>query len=87
MIFLLHFWNFHEIYNIGKKKMSLLAKVFPKLLIPKEVVLKRLKGFASEHLSGINVFTGSKRCSNKHGITINLFLHEYEINWVGKSVP
>ena len=87
MIFLLHFWNFHQIYNIVIKKMSLLAKVFPKLLIAKEVVLKRWKAFASEHLSGINVVTGSTRCSNKHSTTINLFLHEYGGHWVGKSLP
>ena len=36
--------------------MSLLAQVFPKLLTPKELVLKRLKGLASEHLSGTNEF-------------------------------
>ena len=35
--FLLHFWNVHEIYNILKKRMSVLASLFPKLLFPKEV--------------------------------------------------
>ena len=60
MIFLLHFWNFDQICNIVKKNMSLFAKVFRKLFIQKEVAHKRLKGVASEHLSGINVFTTSK---------------------------
>ena len=32
------FWNLHEMENIFKKKESLLAKVFPKLLTPKEVI-------------------------------------------------
>ena len=36
--FLLRFWNLHEMENIFKKKESLLAEVFPKLLTPKEVV-------------------------------------------------
>ena len=34
---LLPFWNVHEIYNILKKTMSVLAWLFPKLLFPKEV--------------------------------------------------
>ena len=36
--FLLRFWNLHEMENIFEKKESLLAKVFPKLWTPKEVV-------------------------------------------------
>ena len=35
---LFHFANVHEIYKFLKKKMSILAKLLPKLLIPKEVV-------------------------------------------------
>ena len=35
--FLLHFWNVHEIWSIFKKKMSILAWLFPKLLMLKEV--------------------------------------------------
>ena len=36
--FLFHFWNVHEIYKILKKKMSILAQLFQKLWIAKEVV-------------------------------------------------
>ena len=36
--FLLHLWNLHEMENILKKKMSILASVFPKLLNLKEMV-------------------------------------------------
>ena len=36
--FLLHFWNVDEIYNILKKNMSILAKLFQKLWTAKEVV-------------------------------------------------
>ena len=42
--------------------MSILAELFPELLIPKEVVTKRLKCLASEHHSVVNVLTGSKHC-------------------------
>ena len=35
--FLLHFWNVHEICNILKKRMSVLALLFPKLFFGKEV--------------------------------------------------
>ena len=35
--FWLHFWNMHEIYNILKKKKSILAKLLLKLLHPKKV--------------------------------------------------
>ena len=35
--FLLHIWTVHEIYTILKKKMSILAWLFPNLLMPKHV--------------------------------------------------
>ena len=35
--FLMHFWNVHKIWNISKKRMSVLAWLFPKVLLPKEV--------------------------------------------------
>ena len=35
--FLLNFWNVHKIWNIWKKRMSVLAWLFPKVLLPKEV--------------------------------------------------
>ena len=35
--FFLHFRNVHQIYNILKKSLSVLGKIFQKLLFPKEV--------------------------------------------------
>ena len=35
--FLLHFWNVHEIWSIFEKKMSILAQLFPILLMLKDV--------------------------------------------------
>ena len=75
--FLLLFSNLHQIYNLSKKKVSLLVSVFPKLL---RWLLECLKRLAPEHLSAINVFTSSKHCQNQHEITIILLFHEYEIN-------
>ena len=75
--FLLLFSNLHQIYNVSKKKVSLLVSVFPKLL---RWLLECLKRLAPEHLSAINVFTSSKHCQNQHEITIILLFHEYEIN-------
>ena len=37
-------------------------KKIRKLFTPKEVVLKHLKGLASEHLAGNNELTSSKHC-------------------------
>ena len=75
--FFLLFSNLHQIYNLSKKKVSLLVSVFPKLL---RWLLECLKRLAPEHLSAINVFTSSKHCQNQHEITIILLFHEYEIN-------
>ena len=75
--FLLLFSNLHQIYNVSKKKVSLLVSVFPKLL---RWLLECLKRLAPEHLSAINVFTSSNHCQNQHEITIILLFHEYEIN-------
>ena len=55
--------------------------------IRKRFLLKRLKGLASTHYSVINVLRGSKQCWREHGTTIFLFFHEFEKNWVGKSLP
>ena len=33
-IFLMHFWLLHEIFNVLKKRMSLIGKVFLKFLTP-----------------------------------------------------
>ena len=85
MEFFSHFESTQNLEHF-QKRMSLLVYVFPKLLIPKEMVLKRLKGVPSGQLSEINVFTDSTHCWNKNGTTINLFLNEYEVNWGGKRL-
>ena len=50
------------------------------------LLLKRLEGLASEHRSVINVLTGSKYRWKEQGTTINLFSHEFQVNWVGERL-
>ena len=55
---LLHFWNVHEIYNILKKKMSVLAYLFSKLSFPKKVATETSRRsffrtpFCNQHVNG-----------------------------------
>ena len=55
LIFFLHFWNLVWILNTFKKKMTLIAEVFPKLGTPRNMVTSmskksRFKGsFAKQH--------------------------------------
>ena len=53
----------------------------------KRCLVKRLKGLASADHWEINVLIGLKHCWSQHGITIFLFFHNFEINWIGKSLP
>ena len=70
-----------------KKRRVSEPNYYRNLCIRKRCLLKRLKGIASAHHSVINVLTGSKHCWRQHGATISLFFHEFEINWVVKSLP
>ena len=84
--FWLDFSSLHSIENILKKKIVSWPNNFQTYSLRKMWLLKRLKGLDSEHHSVINVLTSSKHCGNWDGITINPFLHEFEVNWVGKSL-
>ena len=55
--------------------------------IRKRCFLKRLKGLPSAHHSVIKVLMGWKDCWSQHGTTIFRFFHQFEINWVGNSLP
>ena len=41
--FLFHFWYVHKIWNIWKKRMSVLAWLFPKVLLPKEAATETFR--------------------------------------------
>ena len=77
-------WN---LQHSGKKE-EYPSLIFTEIIASeRKCLLKRLKGLASGHHSVINMLTGSKHCWSQQGITIFLFFHEFEINWVGESLP
>ena len=76
-------WNLE---NFEKKRWVSSPNYFRNDGVRKRWLLKRQKGLASEEHAVINVLTGSKHCWNRHGTTIILFFHAFEIYWVGKSL-
>ena len=67
--FLLHFWNVHEIYNFLKKRMSVLASFFPKLLFPKEVATETSRSFRFKKPFGnqrVNGFQAPLKVARHH---------------------
>ena len=76
-------WNLEH----SEKKEDYPILITTEIIIRKRCLLKRLKGCASPYHSVINVLTGSKHCWSQHGKTIFLFFREFEINWIGKSLP
>ena len=69
-----------------KKGWVSLPNYFRNYCFGKRFLLKRLEGLASKHDSVINVLTGSKQGSKMESITIILFPHDFQVNWVGKSL-
>ena len=53
--FLFHFWNLHQFFNILKKKMIVIANIFPKLPTVKNVFRTLSKRRHSEHASTVNM--------------------------------
>ena len=53
--FLLHFWNVHQILNILKEKMLVIANVFPKLQTVNSWLDISLKSAVSEHALTVNM--------------------------------
>ena len=84
--FWLHFWFLAAIWNILKKKMTLLDFVFPKLRTPKTWLDKTLKSPVSEEALTSNMVTVSKHCWNLHHSTFIIFIDHCQGNWVGKSL-
>ena len=70
--------------HFEKKRWVSSPSYFQNYWLRKRWLLKRLKGFVSEHHSVINVLTGSKHCWNELGTTISLFSHEFEVNWAAR---
>ena len=65
--FLFHFWNLHQILNILKEKMIVIANVFPKLQTLKIFVRKLSQehrfrtGFGSQHVKASQLLPKSPR--------------------------
>ena len=83
--FLLHFWDSDQILNILKKKMTLIAYVFPKLETPKVWLDKCLKSPVSEDPWTKDVVNGPKHCWNLHNFIFIIFIDHCKGNWVGES--
>ena len=85
--FLFHFWNFHQILNILKKKMIVITNIFPQLKTVKDV-LRQIsekpcfrKPFDSQHVKGSQRLVKS---AWEHFYHIFSLLWHFERNWFGK---
>ena len=72
--------------NILKKRMTLRAFVFPKLLTPNTSLDKCLKNPVWEDSSTRNMVNVPKHCWNLHHSTFILFINHWQVNWVRKSL-
>ena len=74
------------IFKLSKKKINLIADIFPKWRNPKCVVNQMsnkspfIPPFGKQHV------TGTKHCWNPKGTTFTIFLSHCEGNWVGKNL-
>ena len=84
--FLLYFWSLAEILNVLKKKMVLIAFVFPKLRTPKTWLDKCLKGPASGDPSTSKMVNVPKHYWDLHHISFVMFIYQCRVNWVGKNL-
>ena len=74
--FLFHFWNLHQILNISKKKMTVLANVFSKCMTLKNILAtlcnKRCFGTRLDNQ------TCPKYFQNFHENTFTMVFHQFE---------
>ena len=71
--FLLNFWNLHQILNILKTKMTLIAYVLSKYRLQNAWLEKAVKSPVSEHPSTVNMLRCHKHCWNLHDSTLTYF--------------
>ena len=72
--------------TFSKKGWVSFPNYFQNYCFRKRLLLKRLKGLASEHHSVNNELTGSKHRWKMQGTTNILFSNEFQVNWVGKRL-
>ena len=74
-------WNLEHFQRTDEYRSLFLSEIID---AERRGYLNLQKGLSSEHHSVMNVLTGSKHCWNQHGIAINLFSRQFDVNWVGK---
>ena len=72
--------------TFSKKEWVSSTNYFRNYCFRNRLLLKRLKGLASENHSVLNVLRGSKHRWKIQGITNTLLSHEFQVNGVGKSL-
>ena len=78
--FILHFRNLLYILDIFRKKMTLIAYLFPRLRPAKNVVRYMCKSPASDCPSKRNMVKGSQLCLNRSEGTCSIFIDQREGN-------
>ena len=83
LIFLLHFWNLHEILHILKKRITLMAEIFSILLTPKNVFPWMPKSSSFRTLFGIHSIYGSQALSKstRHRFYPDFPLLQDKLSW------
>ena len=84
--FFFDFSNLVQILKIFKKYMTLIADVYPKLRVPKNMVNQCLKSPVWEDPSKSNMANGPKHCWNHNDSTFTILIDHCEGNWVSKSL-
>ena len=82
--FLLLFWSLAENLHVLKKKMALIAFVFPKIRISKTRLDKCLKSPVSEDVSTSYMVKAPKYRWNLHHSTFIIYIDHWKVNCVGK---
>ena len=82
----LHFLNLDSIFNIFKKKMTLIGDIFLNLRTPKPLLNKCLKSPISEDPSTSDMVKRQKECWNQNDSTFTIFIDTIERLSDGKSL-
>ena len=72
--------------NICQKKMTLVADVFPEILLPKIWLDKCLKRHVSADPYTDKKTNGSKNCCNLNSSTFTIFINHCEDSSIGKTL-
>ena len=82
--FLFRLWNLHQIFNIFKKKIIVIANLFPRLQTAKAWVDHSLKSAVSEHHLALK---SPKHLWNLYRSTFIIFFDHSVSKWFAKYLP